>query len=713
MTPRARHLVVVIVTHNSADIIGGCLRTLPAGLAGIEGWELVIVDNGSTDATLERVGHAEGQAHILRQPDNRGYAAAINAALRDRGHRVGALGGDDAVLVLNPDVRLHPGCARALLAALDEPGAGIAVPRLLDGDGGLLHSLRRSPSVTRAVAEALIGGHRAGRLGLGETITAPAAYRAPRVADWATGAAMLISGRCLAAVGEWDESYFLYSEETDFALRARDAGFRVRYTPDASATHLGGHAHVQPALWALLARNRVRSFRRRHRPVHAALFGGAVLLNELVRAPVGPTHRAAVAALISPSAPVVPKSAEVVEKPVDWVCFSGQDWWYHNRGHSDFQLMLRLARDRKVLLVNSLGMRFPVPGRTSMPLRRVARKLRSTAKVLRRPVPDLPDFAVLSPILLPFYAPGPLQRLSAGLVRLQVRAACRHLGIDEPAVMVTLPTAWPVVAPLRRTTLVFNRCDKHSAFADSDPDVVAAHEDALLRQADHVVYASRALLAEERAVAGPRGRFIDHGVDLDLFGPRDQTEEPPDLRAIPRPRIGYFGGLNAFQLDFDLLARLADEIEGAQLVLIGAADTSIRPLTRRANVWHLGPRPHEQIPAYGSGFDVAIMPWLHNDWIQHCNPIKLKEYLALGLPVVSTRFPEIERYADWVSIADDADAFVAAVDDALSDGGRSTPPRRRAAVESSSWSAIAGRLSALVDSRSDTGSARRAGEEHR
>ena len=78
------------------------------------------------------------------------------------------------------------------------------------------------------------------------------------------------------------------------------------------------------------------------------------------------------------------------------------------------------------------------------------------------------------------------------------------------------------------------------------------------------------------------------------------------------------------------------------------------------NVHWLGFRPYEEIPSYGAAFDVALMPWLRNDWIEQCNPIKMKEYLAIGLPVVSTDFPEVHFYSDTIAIAGDADHFVRA-----------------------------------------------------
>ena len=120
--------------------------------------------------------------------------------------------------------------------------------------------------------------------------------------DWATGAIMLMSARCLAGSGPWDESFFLYSEETEFALRARDKGFVIRYVPEAEVTHLGGESGVSPRLWSLLQVNRIRLYRKRHTAGATAVFWAAVMLRESSRAALGRARsRAALAALLRPS----------------------------------------------------------------------------------------------------------------------------------------------------------------------------------------------------------------------------------------------------------------------------------------------------------------------------------------------------------------------------------------------------------------------------
>jgi len=303
MSEDETRVAVVVVTWNSSAVLGGLLGSLTDGLAGVA-WELVVADNASADDTvaiaerwlLEHEDSAHGR--VVQTGSNAGYAAAINLALAKAEPYT-------AALILNPDIRLEPGCAARLLEPLaggSGQSAGITVPRLLERDGELAHSLRREPTLPRAFGEAVLG-RRAGRFAwLGEVVQDEADYRGPTVADWATGAIMMISAECLAACGPWDESFFLYSEETEFALRARDLGFPTRLAPAAVAVHLGGESKVSAQLWTLLILNRVRLYRRRHALPAATAYWGVALLRELPRAALGKRRsRSAVAALLRPS----------------------------------------------------------------------------------------------------------------------------------------------------------------------------------------------------------------------------------------------------------------------------------------------------------------------------------------------------------------------------------------------------------------------------
>ncbi|MEU9391039.1 glycosyltransferase family 2 protein [Streptomyces sp. NPDC048324] len=287
-------VAVIVVTWNSAGVLPGFLAALPDGMAGLD-HRLVVADNDSADDTVEVLRTLAPDATVVETGRNAGYAAGINAALA-------AAGEYDAVLICNPDIRMRQGCAKRLLDSLG-PGVGIAVPLLYEEGHDTPHrSLRRESSVLRALGEAVIGNTRAGRFpALSELVTDPGAYRRPTRADWATGALMAVSKECLDACGRWDESFFLYSEETEYCLRARDLGYATQLEPTAEAVHLGGDSQVSPRLWTLLTLNRVRLYRRRHGPLATAAFRAAVLLRETSRAALGrPASRAAAAALARP-----------------------------------------------------------------------------------------------------------------------------------------------------------------------------------------------------------------------------------------------------------------------------------------------------------------------------------------------------------------------------------------------------------------------------
>jgi N-acetylglucosaminyl-diphospho-decaprenol L-rhamnosyltransferase len=268
-------VAVVIVTYNSEADVGPLLASLRAAIpAG--GMRVVVVDNDSTDRTL---------AVLARHPDvtvradggNRGYAGGINVALRH-------LEAARAVLVLNPDLVVQPGTVRTLLSRLDSTGAGIVVPRIVDATGVVQTSLRREPSVLRTFGEALWGDHARRRPNwLAETVYDPHSYRAAHTIEWATGAALLIDRALADQLGDWDERYFLYSEETDYFLRARLAGRDVWFEPAATVVHRQGGSGESEGQAALMSVNRVRYAEHHRSRVEAAGVRLAVTLRAALR----------------------------------------------------------------------------------------------------------------------------------------------------------------------------------------------------------------------------------------------------------------------------------------------------------------------------------------------------------------------------------------------------------------------------------------------
>lgn len=301
-------MAVVIVTFNSGDHLNDLLRGLRTESAGLR-LRVIVVDNGSTDTTLDLLAN-EPDVIAIESGGNLGYAGGINAALRH-------VGDTDAVLVLNPDLTVEPGALRVLRERMIRSGAGVVVPRLLDSRGETYPSLRREPSIARAVGDALFGRPGAARPPWSsEADVDRESYLHAHRIDWATGAALLIHRDVATAIGSWDTRFFLYSEETDFFRRVRDAGYAIWYEPQARVRHEQGGSGSSTELQSLMAVNRVRYVSKHHRPPYASAYHAAVLLHEAVRS-FDPAHRTAFRVLLDRrSWRRLPRSTRITETPL-------------------------------------------------------------------------------------------------------------------------------------------------------------------------------------------------------------------------------------------------------------------------------------------------------------------------------------------------------------------------------------------------------------
>jgi GT2 family glycosyltransferase len=280
-------VAAVVVTYNSEDHVEALLDSIPAALGDLSG-SVVVVDNGSTDRTLEIL--ANRQDCTVIRSTNVGYAAGMNRAAK-------ASPPAGALLILNPDATLDPGSVSPMLAVLDKPGVGIVAPRVREADGELSPTLRRAPTLARVGGLSFTGWPR-----FTERIEDPREYESEHDVDWAVGAILLVDMECYTALDGMDESYFLYSEETDLSLRAKDAGWSTRYTPDAGAVHVGGGSGESETTHMMKILNRIRIYRRRTGPVRGGLYFWSSVAIEVRRALLG-THRSwpTVRALLNPS----------------------------------------------------------------------------------------------------------------------------------------------------------------------------------------------------------------------------------------------------------------------------------------------------------------------------------------------------------------------------------------------------------------------------
>jgi N-acetylglucosaminyl-diphospho-decaprenol L-rhamnosyltransferase len=277
-TETVTDLAVVVVNHDAGEALGTFLQSLR--LQNVT--EVIVVDNASSDGSSDGVETDPG-VRVVRTGANLGYGAGANRGL--------AATEAEFVLISNPDVAVHPGALTTLMAAFgDDPTLAIAGPRILSVDGARYPSARRFPSIAVAAGHTLLGllapqnrfsrRYRMAELDPATSAAGPVSTpagpdgggRDQAVAgnglsdqgvpghgvavDWVSGACFMARHRALKDLGGFDESYFMYLEDTDLCWRAHRAGWGVAYVPSAAVTHLQGLSTARRPYRMLLAHHR-------------------------------------------------------------------------------------------------------------------------------------------------------------------------------------------------------------------------------------------------------------------------------------------------------------------------------------------------------------------------------------------------------------------------------------------------------------------------
>ena len=168
---------------------------------------------------------------------------------------------------------------------------------------------------------------------------------------------------------------------------------------------------------------------------------------------------------------------------------------------------------------------------------------------------------------------------------------------------------------------------------------------------------------------------------------------PKDVRDIAGPRVGFIGGIDAHTFDPDLFLDVVQRLPSHQFVMVGGCSLP-ENWCPHSNVHFLGRKPYEEVAGYMAAMDVLIMPWNQSEWIKACNPIKLKEYLAVGRPIVTRDFRALDPWRKFVSVADDGAAFASAITRAV--GAPVDLEGRLAALGSETWDAKADLLASRL-----------------
>ncbi|NIZ04648.1 glycosyltransferase [Pseudoalteromonas sp. HF66] len=336
----------------------------------------------------------------------------------------------------------------------------------------------------------------------------------------------------------------------------------------------------------------------------------------------------------------------------------GEDWQSHPS--STQHLFKQLAKQHQVIWINSIGMRKPTF--RLIDVKRVFNKLKSLF-LSKRTGSNAKTTNTSQNINLTAHTLAVLPWHDSVIVRLFNQWIFNRKGFidDEPIVYwLSVPTAISLISPREQDKVIYYCGDDFSALAGVDHKMVEPFESDLIEKAD-TIYVVSEFLANKMPKS--KVKMLSHGVDLELF--TTQTPKASELEQISRPIIGFYGSLNAW-LDKALLLRLAKDRPEYQLVLIGHLVEDFSDLIKLDNVNHIPAVEHDRLASFSQHWQVSILPFVDNEQIRACDPLKLKEYIATGTPIVTTRFAAVNPYQETILIADNHQGFIERVDYAVS-----------------------------------------------
>jgi glycosyltransferase involved in cell wall biosynthesis len=380
------------------------------------------------------------------------------------------------------------------------------------------------------------------------------------------------------------------------------------------------------------------------------------------------------------------------------ICFGGEDWWYHHP-HSKNHLMRRFARaGNKVIFVNSISMGL-APMKSGEVLPRIKRKLKSYAKLARTTEEGI---TVVSPAVVPFFGSRAAAATNRRLLTAQISSLAKRRQMERPILWIAIPTAVEVVGCLNEQLVIYHVSDKYDANTmdhATDPAFIRKLHERAIDAADLVFYSSRKLFAEaERGCE--KSHLLEQAVDFDHWSviASGQVVVADEVQRIPHPRIGYFGAVEPWLIDQELIKQASRERPGWNWIFIGNKSRGL-DIEELANVHFLPPVSYEELPRYAAGFDVCVLPWnTEVPFTSYGSAIKVREYLASGKPVVISPLPEYESMKDVLRIGRSREQFLNLVDEALHENDAEQVKARQDAVRDGTWDARAEWVSELIES---------------
>lgn len=358
--------------------------------------------------------------------------------------------------------------------------------------------------------------------------------------------------------------------------------------------------------------------------------------------------------------------------------------------------MRKFARaGNKVIFVNSISMGLPGLAHKDL-LPRIKRKLGSYSKLARQTEEGI---TVVSPASLPFFGTATARAMNRQMIGSQIKWLARSRGLTKPILWIAIPTAAEMIGTFDETAIVYQVSDKYDANTmdhATDPALIRQLHEKAIDSADLVFYSGRKLF-EEATRGCERSHLLEQGVDYEHWNKVKTLAVAPEIQKIPHPRLGYFGAIEPWLVDQELIKRAARERPDWQWIFIGNRSRGIE-IEALPNTHFLPPVAYEQLPSFAAGFDVCVLPWeTEQAFTSYGSAIKVREYLATGIPVVISPLPEYEPMKDVLRIARSRAEFLVLVEDALNETGESQAAMRRASVVSGTWGARAEWVSDLIE----------------
>jgi glycosyltransferase involved in cell wall biosynthesis len=371
----------------------------------------------------------------------------------------------------------------------------------------------------------------------------------------------------------------------------------------------------------------------------------------------------------------------------------GDDW---GRNVSTMQHLFRwIIPEHPVVWVNGIGHRKPRlgmadVGRAFHKARAMLGGAKTSPLVGGAGYPD--PAAIVQPRVFPWHDQPLVYRYNVRAMLAAIRGALARLKLTAPPLVVTgSPPSVGVLGQLGERGAVYLCMDDFLHLPSATASMIGPLEQRLLARVDAVVCTAKSLTVSKVPRSG-RTYYLPQGVNYDHFAtPRPV---PGELQALPRPRIGFAGGLYD-RVDLALLRRLAEEHPGGSVVLVGPVGVDLQPLDL-PNIHVLGPRPYAELPAYVQAFDVGLIPYVLNEETRAVDPLKMLEYLAAGIPVVTTDIPEVLKYRDTVAVAGSPAAFASAVAAAVAGDDPAAHARRQALARGHTWRMRAAELMGML-----------------